>query len=63
MWWLMSVMPALGRLRWEDGQEFKASLGYIGRLTKIKREKKKERKKIEKMDMNPRHSMAFSDRG
>jgi hypothetical protein len=30
-WWCMPVIPALGRLKWDDW-EFKASLGYIVRL-------------------------------
>lgn len=40
IWWLMSVMSALGKLREEDRCEFEASLGYIARsCLKVKRNK------------------------
>jgi hypothetical protein len=42
-WWLTAVIPALGRLRQENG-EFKASLGYIER-TPSQKEGRKEGKK------------------
>ena len=31
-WWLMPVIPALGRLRQEDRCEFETSLGYRSEL-------------------------------
>lgn len=41
IWWLMSVMSALGKLREEDRCEFEASLGYIARsCLRVKRNKR-----------------------
>jgi hypothetical protein len=41
-WWLMPVIPALGRLRQED-HEFKASLGYLEILRETLSQKKKKK--------------------
>jgi hypothetical protein len=43
LWWYLSVIPTLGRLRKED-HKFEASLGYIKKTLGLKR-KEKERKK------------------
>lgn len=45
IWWLMSVMSLLGKLRQEDSCEFEASLGNIARLClKVKQMDKKKKK-------------------
>jgi hypothetical protein len=46
MWWHTPVLPALKRLRWDDG-EFPVSQGYIMRpcLKKAKKEKKNKNRK------------------
>jgi hypothetical protein len=36
MWWHISIIPALGRLRQED-LEFQANLGYIASQTVLKK--------------------------
>jgi hypothetical protein len=43
VWWYISVIPALGRLKWKD-HEFKVSLGYIRRS--CLKHKTKENKKF-----------------
>jgi hypothetical protein len=41
----MPIIPALGRLRWED-HEFEISLGHITRSCFKKKKKRKEKKNL-----------------